>query len=77
MPVVKGVVKGQFVTIWRDSGSSNKELTRSLVRTEQFIGLKQLCVLLDAKVKRVDYAKLKCKHHILLKKSKEHACRIQ
>ena len=58
MPVTKGVVNGHIVTVLRDSGCSGTVIRRSLVRNEQFTGLKPLCVLTDGTVRRVDEAKV-------------------
>ena len=56
--VAKGVVNGQIVTVLTDSGCSGTVIRCSLVRNEQFTGLKPLCVLIDGTVRRVHAAKV-------------------
>ncbi|KAJ8044259.1 hypothetical protein HOLleu_11669 [Holothuria leucospilota] len=58
MPVTRGQIGDRLVDVLRDSGCSTVVVKNGLVRSDQYLGIKKRCILLDGTVRIVPVAKL-------------------
>ena len=58
MPVYKGFINGEYVSVLRDSGCSTAVVKTDLVRTDQLTGEQQTCVLIDGTVRQFPLARI-------------------